>query len=307
MSYKQYSPRPCNIEMVLSPAVPGTSRSAKATCNLKAQLCAGETPNPKLLVNFESECRLEDFGCVFSYKCEIWKVFHSRCGNWFKMAEPYSVTVFWMHCGNCNAKHSKGRRFQLLNGLFVKGTMNTPKAQKKVHEPCLGMWPLNKKNVCILCLCPGDDGGGGRSHYVIAQELYKTNWGQLTTKQKAQVERLQQKEWTFCVDWKQETVYSTKCENFVEVWDNAQGPYTCHTCSQTFHDDHWLQSALYIDLPEDKHFKFVNKKFNGKSDAECYAKTWGLLELIQDPVHIVWHYFIYLNSDSKEFNQDQQE
>ena len=160
-----------------------------------------------------------------------------------------------------------------------------PKAQQKVCEPCLGILAITNEHVHILCLHPSDDGGGGHSHSVIAQELYKTNYGQLTSHQKARVDQFQQKEWTFHVDRKHETVYSTKCDNFVDVWDNAQGPHTCATCLQTLQDSQ-LQNALNKDLPIDKNFKYVNKKFNGKSDAKCYAKTEGLLELIRDPVRV---------------------
>ena len=268
----------------ISQRLPGASKSAKATRDLKARFRAGETANPKLLLNFESECRLEDFGCIFSYNREIWKVFHTRCGSWFMMAEPYSVTVFRTHCGKCREKNnlrSKGGRFQLLDGFFAKGAMKAaPKARQKVREPCSGISAITNERVHILCLRPGDDGGGGRSHSVIAQELYETNYGQLTLHQKARVDRFQQKEWTFRVDRKHETVYSTKCDNFVDVWNNAQGPHTCATCLQTLRDDSRLRNALNKDLPINKNFKYINKKFNGKSDAERYAKTEGLLELI---------------------------
>ena len=67
---------------------------------------------------------------------------------------------------------------------------------------------------------------------------------------------------------------------------NAQVPHTCATCLQTLRDDSRLRNALNKDLPINKNFKYVNKKFNGKSDAKRYAKTEGLLELIRDPVRV---------------------
>lgn len=88
------------------------------------------------------------------------------------------------------------------------------------------------------------------------------------------------------MDRKHETIYSTKCDNFVDVGDGTQGPHTCATCLQTLRDDARLRDALYKDLPIDKNFKFVNKRFNGKSEAERYAKVEGLLELVSNPVRV---------------------
>src|SRR5882762_668346 len=45
-----------------------------------------------------------------------------------------------------------------------------------------------------------------------------------------------------------------------------------------------LRSALWVNMPQDENFKHLNHRFQGKSNAERYPKTQGLLSLIEDKV-----------------------
>ena len=91
-------------------------------------------------------------------------------------------------------------------------------------------------------------------------------------------------EWTFRLDRTAVAVHSTGCEKSVSVLDNSKGPHTCLNCREMLERDTRLKSALRVNMPLDENFKHLNHRFLGKSDAERYAKTQGLLSLIEDKV-----------------------
>lgn len=48
--------------------------------------------------------------------------------------------------------------------------------------------------------------------------------------------------------------------------------------------DKRLKLGLQKPMPKAENFKYLNEQYQGKSTVERYAKTQGLLELIQDKV-----------------------
>ena len=263
----------------------GISRSATASRKLKEDMVTGKhVVDEGARTNFEHDCRIADSEAQFRYEQEKWKVFHSSCGKWQTMKEGYSSTRFRDHVNKCKATGSTNR-FSTLSGFLSKVPPSKPKTKRNlVVHPCEGITERSDARVPKLIRRTGADGGGARSVTIIALELFKKMYFQLSTRRKSIVDKTQMHEWTFRLDRTAIAVHSTSCEKSVTVWDDSKGPHTCLTCREMLERDACLKSALRVNMPLDNNFKHLNYRFQGKSDAERYAKTQGLLSLIEDKV-----------------------
>lgn len=276
----------------------GISRSATSSRKLKARMRAGTyTINKSRQNTFESECLLSDPHTEFRYG-EVWQVFHSRCGNWFRMTEAYNSTRFRQHIKKCKMMGG-GSKFTTLNSFFTKQPLvakQTPKkmvdcdivmvdvAPQTAEYPCLGITASHDQRVSTFIMRTGAEGGGARSVTKIANTLFNMTYGELSERRKSQVDAAQMHEWTFRFDRLRMAIHSSKCNKLVSAPQGDDGPHTCNQCLTMYKSDKRLKSGLQKPMPKAENFKYLNEQYQGKSTAERYAKTQGLLELIQDKV-----------------------
>jgi hypothetical protein len=96
-------------------------------------------------------------------------------------------------------------------------------------------------------------------------------------------------EWSFRIDRLRMAIHSLKCNKFVSAPQGDDGPHTCNQCLSMYESDQRLKSGLQKPMPKSTNFKFLNEQYQGKSTAERYAKTQGLLEIIQDKVCFLFY------------------
>lgn len=269
----------------------GISRSAVASQKLKAEMKAGTHKINKVRQQtFENECRLSDPAAEFSYG-ENWRVFHSQCGKWLVMTEAYNLTRFRQHIKGCK-KVGSGSKFTTLNSFVVKGpawqieskSVEALVPPRMADYPCLGITTSHDQRIPKFITRTGADGGGARSVTKIANELFNKPYSELSERKKSQVDTAQMHEWSFHFDRLRMAIHSSKCKKVVTAPEVDDGHHTCCECLDMYNSDQRLKSALQKPMPQPENFKYLNKQYQGKSTAERYAKTQGLLEIIQDKV-----------------------
>ena len=275
----------------------GISRSATSTRKLKAEMIAGTyTINKLRQKSFERECLLSDSHTEFHYG-ETWKVFHSRCGKWLTMTEAYNSTRFRQHIKRCK-KMGGGGKFTTLNNFFTKQPakqmpvdmkMMVDVEVKTAEYPCLGITASHDERVSTFITRTGAEGGGARSITIIANTLFNKAYGELSEHEKSQVDAAQMHEWSFRIDRLRMAIHSSKCNKFVSAPQGDDGPHTCNQCLIMYDSDQRLKSLLLKPMPKPTNFKYLNEQYQGKSTAERYAKTQGLLEIIQDKVCFLYY------------------
>lgn len=267
----------------------GISRSAVASRKLKADMEAGIHVVSKVKhENFEESCRLVDRRAQFRYEGKQWKVFHLGCGKWQMMKEAYNVGRFEEHVKGC--KKSGTGKFTTLGNFFApKNKQANRPAGKTISGtviPCSGIMAHHDARVHKTVHRTGADGGGARSVTAIATELFGEMYSDLSKWQQTRVDTKQMHEWTFRLDRKHVTIYSTACEKSVMVSEESQGPHACPTCLRMLQKDTQLKSAMRQAMPKDENFKHLNEKYCGKADSERYAKVRGLQSLFEDNVSL---------------------
>jgi hypothetical protein len=272
----------------------GISRSAIASQKLKAEMRAGTHKINKFQQkNFEDECRISDPHVKFRYG-ENWRVFHSRCGKWLVMTEAYNSTRFRQHLKGCK-KMGSGSKFTTLNSFLVKAPAQQMEAKKAAkapvlaNYPCLGITASHDERVPKFITRTGADGGGARSITKIAEELFNKAYGELSERKKSQVDTAQMHEWSFHFDRLRMAIHSSKCKKLVAAPKLNDGTHTCRECLDMHNSDQRLKSGLQKPMPNPENFKYLNEQYQGKSTAERYAKTQGLLEIILDKVRCQVH------------------
>ena len=187
-----------------------------------------------------------------------------------------------------------GSKFTTLNSFFVKGPAQQTEARRvekatvlsrmATDYPCLGITANHDNRVPNFITRTGADGGGAQSVTRIADKLFNKPYGELSERKKSQVDTAQMHEWTFRFDRLRMAIHSTKCKTVVSAPEDDEGPHTCCECLCMYDSDQRLKSGLRKPMPKPEHFKYLNEQYQGKSTAEHYAKTQGLLEIIQDKV-----------------------
>lgn len=185
-----------------------------------------------------------------------------------------------------------GSKFTTLNSFVIKGPARQVEAKKEVLTVpsrmadylCLGITASHDERVPKFITRTGADGGGARSVTKIAGELFNKAYGELSERKKSQVDTAQMHEWSFRFDRLRMAIHSSKCKKVVAAPEIDGGPHTCHECLDMHNSDQRLKSGLQKPMPKLENFKYLNEQYQGKSTAEWYAKTQGLLEIIQDKV-----------------------
>ena len=277
------------------PGFVGTSRSAIASRKLKQEFRDGtHVVNEAKRANFVTECRLVDRLSQFRYEKDTWSVFHSKCGAWRVMAEPYSSTKFKQHVNSCKST-GKAEGHTTLTSFFgvpSKAQQKVPAKQgnktnneaPNIDCPCSGITARHDARVPDFITRTGAEGGGARSVTKIADELFKKKYADLSERKKTRVDVAQRHEWTFCFDRVLMAIFSTKCEKYVKGAKDSEDSHTCSQCLAVLLSDSRFKSGLRVPIPEDGNFRYLNEKYQGKSTAERYAKSQGLQDLLEDKV-----------------------
>ena len=184
-----------------------------------------------------------------------------------------------------------GSKFTTLNSYFVKGPTEAIEVMKvtvpsrmAINYPCLGITSDHDQRVPNFIMRTGADGGGARSVTKIADELFNKPYGELSERKKSLVDTAQMHEWSFRFDRLHMAIHLTKCKKVILAPEDDDNPYTCDECLGMYNSDQRLKAGLRKPMPKSEHFKYLNEQYQGKSTAERYAKTQGLLEIIQDKV-----------------------
>lgn len=195
-----------------------------------------------------------------------------------------------------------GSKFMTLNSFVTKEpakqkngkiTVNASKSDvtpQTAEYPCLGITESHDQRVSRFITRTGADGGGARSVTKIANELFNKTYGELSERKKSQVDAAQMHEWSFRFDHLRMAIHSLKCNRFVSAWQGDDGPHTCNECLSMLESDQRLKSGLQKPMPKPENFKYLNEQYQGKSTAERYAKSQGLLEIIQDKVSFQYYW-----------------
>lgn len=96
-------------------------------------------------------------------------------------------------------------------------------------------------------------------------------------------------EWSFRFDRVRMAIHSSKCKKSVSAPQGNDVPHTCNECLSMYESDKRLKSGLQKPMPKLENFKYLNEQYQGKSTAERYAKTQGLLEIIRDKVCLLYY------------------
>ncbi|CDO78141.1 hypothetical protein BN946_scf184719.g3 [Trametes cinnabarina] len=245
----------------------GLSKSAQASRAVRLQVSSG---------NFVwSETKLKN------WKWKIWKiddnaVLHddnmhvrcSKCGQWWKIKEPYEAYRYRTHFTSC--KQTGAPTLQQLSEWFEWSFKRVPDtsppkdslAAAPNYHPCCGVSPEDDERIGTYLRRTGAVGGGGRSIVVIAKEKLSKTFSELTRQQKQAVIDAQISEHKWWNDF----------------GERASMPRTASVKIDSF------RRAIDKPIPTDKNYVFVNRFYRDPVLGELYAKTVGLRDLI-NPEH----------------------
>ncbi|KAI0363681.1 hypothetical protein BV20DRAFT_957785 [Pilatotrama ljubarskyi] len=243
---------------IQEPGPVGISRSATASRKLKNSLHDGtfELDERRLSNMLDQVALLDSAAEVREDANRRWQVWHSRCGKWYTMKEPYSVTRFRDH-----VKPSKPlTRTNTLNTYAHKlgwskraSALVTEESKSDIQDdarpllhvttghndlprlrvsalsrrgpgiasaqawPCVGLTAAADKRIPLYLRRSCVSGGGSRSISSIAKKLYGQPYRQLSAKQKSVVDTAQTQQRTWRNDHMQGAVFSTSCKRFVHA------------------------------------------------------------------------------------------
>ncbi|KAJ7292486.1 hypothetical protein C8J57DRAFT_1456964 [Mycena rebaudengoi] len=288
------------------PAKMGTSRSAVAARVALAALKAGAVEiNPEKLEAWKKEIREIDPDASFPDD-DIRRVRHSKCGSSFLVKSLYNVSRFNSHVKDCKGKlaanvkdksgkvkgTTKGAGTMSMKTLLTSGWASkskktatdtvTPKPPKAhVTKPCPGITEYDLEHVPQYLRRSGALGGGSRSVYRIAQDLFHVAFSALNKRKKDEVLDVQQHEQKWRNDHANLRVFSTDCRKTAELEAKSQ-PLPCSSCSKLL-SNRAFRTAVNKEPPADGSYIYVNERFRNQALGEMYARTIGLKDIIEAP------------------------
>ncbi|KAF8161505.1 hypothetical protein B0H34DRAFT_767050, partial [Crassisporium funariophilum] len=147
--------------------------------------------------------------------------------------------------------------------------------------PCPGVTVSDDPRVLQYLKRTGASGGGGRSLPVIAKQLFKRLFSQLSKeKNRKVVVDTQIQEWKWKNDHVNHRVYATHCQQRV-IDRSPKPPHPCPECDSVFHS-RAFKSAIRKPIPSDKTSKFVNHRFRNPVLGGIFARTIGVREIVED-------------------------
>ena len=277
----------------------GTSRSAVHSRKQRAQVCDGmfkvnatryESWQAKVL-NVDPHAKFDENDCR--------RAWHSVCGRFYTMKEPYDFTRFKDHVEECSRKTTVGRAQTLLGMGWATVTRkckvvpdaddkelvdNELEDDKSPTVPCPGLTEVNDPRIRQYIKRTRTMGGGGRSLAVIAKEKFQRLFSKLrldTNKKK--VVDMQMHEWTWRNDHANFRVYATECEKRVDS-RNPKPPNPCSQCTIVLRSRAFKTAINKKPQKDEKTFKHTNHRFRNPVVGEIYACSIGVKELIEDEV-----------------------
>ena len=212
------------------------------------------------------------------------------------MKVPCNIGRWKDHIQACNKKTSKKPAggtptlFQLgwekVTGKKKKVSSNNSESESEPDlekVPCPEIIVSDNPRVLQYLKHTGASGGGGRSLPVIAKQLFKRLFSQLSkeTNKKIVVDT-QMHEWKWKNDHVNQRVYATLCQQSV-VDRSPKPPHPCSECDIILHSKAF-RNAIRKPIPNDKASKFINYRFRNPLLGSIYARTIGVREIIEHDV-----------------------
>lgn len=282
--------------------------------------------------NYEEKVRGMDRHAEFRYGQDGWFVFHSPCGKWEKMKEPYNTDRVTSHLARC--KVLEARRRDVLKGSAVKGAdseeIHMPAPARSLHHwlstttplqqsiplvippqsifeesPCTGLTDAIDPRISVYLGRTGARGGGSRSETVIAQELYgsKTKFGKLTESKKEKVRLIQQHDNRWRNEHDLRKVFSVVCQKRVATFTGKTSRLptdrelalqtTCSECKSVYALKSF-KTAINKSKKTSKpeNQKFLNKRFQNEALSKLFLRCQGLQVLADEVSEIKSTYSI---------------
>jgi len=229
---------------------------------------------------------------------------HSGCGKYVKMKDTCDIGWWKDHILACNKKKLKkpaGRTPALFQLGWAKVTGNKRKKvgynnsdntdssesesePKLENVPCLEITVSDNPRVLQYLKCTGTSGGGGRSLPIIATQLFKKLFSQLSKKSNRKVVvDTQMHEWKWKNDHANHCMYATSCQQTV-VDRSPEPPHPCSECGIVLHS-RAFKNAIRQPVPSNKASKFINYRFRNALLGSIYARTIGVQEIVEAEVH----------------------
>jgi hypothetical protein len=290
----------------------GTSKTSKRSKNLKDMMQAGELEmqdeHTARLEGYKQRVRLLDPDAAFEYGKAGWRVRHSRCFKWYRMAEPYSATKFRSHCKSCVVPAAGGPQ-KTLTGMFGMNTMKA--AGKKVVQavralrtvstsrspspsigvpaaqqiPCSGITEAIEPRLKSYFARSGASGGGSHSLKVFTEELFPgRKYKRLKPDEQEQVKLAQLHGQKFVKIDTQRAVFSKTCLKSIDAASVPRGtpfPSICNKCRDVLRDRQFRQ-ALRRSVPLPENFRFNNKQYRNETAGHLFAKCSQLQEILNE-------------------------
>ncbi|KAF8809165.1 hypothetical protein BYT27DRAFT_7210458 [Phlegmacium glaucopus] len=210
---------------------------------------------------------------------DICRARHSGCGKYVRMKDPCNIGQWKDHIQACNKKNSKkpaGGTPTLFQLGWAKVTQ-AGKKKKKVNsnnldsddqesesKPKLDKVPYPgitvSDTLCVLqyLKCTGAAGGGGRLLPIIAKQLFKKLFSELSKKANRKI------------------VVDTQIHKW--KWKNDHVNHQCGIVLQS----KAFKSAIQKPIPSDKNSRFINYHFQNPLLGSIYACTIGVREIVED-------------------------
>jgi hypothetical protein len=260
------------------------SASTRRRNELLRQMEAGTLNlSQKDIDNYHRRARAFDPGVEFREDQTGWYCRCSRCEKWKKMKNPLDTGHFKTHRQNCQPKSGTGGT-PTLTSLFkqvaAKGSdpaktaltkLKAPRYSSKKQgngsatsspsstreQPCIGLTSAYDPRIKTYLERTGHDGGGAPSRKKVASEMFDTDYGMLSEKDKRAVKTTQEKRWAWNNVRSRGAVVSKSCSLFVSA---TIDPPICGNCLALKSND-TLRKALSRSAPDPKKIKFNNLEY----------------------------------------------
>jgi len=253
----------------------GTSRSATHSRKQRAQIFDGKFKvNMLQYENWQEKVLKKDPHAKFDEN-DCRRAWHSVCGKFYTMKEPYDFTRFKDHVDECsNKKTTRVGRAQTLLGMgwatVVRKEEVVPNADEDDDEleedkcpkvPCPGLTEVNDPRIQQYLKRTGATGGGGRSLAIIAKEKFKKMFSKLQKEtSRKKVVDIQMHEWKWRNDHANFRVYATGCEKTVDSRE-PKPPNPCPACTSVLQSRAFKTAINKKPAEDDKNFKHTNHRF----------------------------------------------
>lgn len=286
----------------------GTSNSAVASRALRETFRSGKLEmDKKKVARWKQKCCSEDPNVEFDKKNITAR--HSKCGEFIKMKEPYDATRFKEHVKRCTPEARKKKPAAGMLSLWKwveKRDSDTSLSAGSTHaqttaletepnHPCPGLTEQDDSHIPKYLKRTGFVGGGARALVDIAKDRFGKAFSELGKQKKQDVVDIQLHEHKWRNDHQGCRVFATKCKQQVpkqplKALNLRTRP--CEECNALLSNNRF-RAILRKPTPDDKNFIYTNHRYRSKNLGEIYARTIGLRNIIENPVHLFSPYVFW--------------